>query len=302
MSETGKDEMMSRLRHVRIQLATIGLRGMASVAWRNRSHTRLRAYEICRPLVEGRRGIEIGGPSALFSRQGALPLYPLFNQLDDCDFAGDTIWHGEAAEGTPFRFDADRQPGRRFVREATFLRGIVDASYDVVLSSHTLEHVANPLAALFEWKRVLATGGHVVLVVPHLENTFDHRRPLTTLAHLEHDYERSTGEDDTTHVAEFVTLCDLSRVPDPLSRQAFEERTHHQTTNRTVHHHVFDTELVVRLLDRAGYQLLWVETALPFHIVAVARVDAAAPDNDRFLSSSADWRRTSVFRRDRFPR
>src|SRR5918992_182575 len=168
MSESGKQAALRRLRS---QVATIGLRGMARTAWRTRFGRPLQAYDVCRPLVEGRRGLEIGGPSAIFSRDGALPLYPLLEHLDDCDFAGDTIWHGQAAEGSPFHYDDRRLPGRRYVREATALDGIADGSYDVVLSSHTLEHVANPLRALSEWKRVLATGGHLVLAVPHLENT-----------------------------------------------------------------------------------------------------------------------------------
>lgn len=286
-------------RHLRIQLATIGLQGMARLAWQNRLGSPLRAYELCRPLVERRRGIEIGGPSAIFTRTGALPLYPLFEQLDNCDFAADTIWHGEAGDETPFQYDDDRRPGRRFVRDATSLNGIEAASYDVVISSHTLEHIANPLRALSEWKRIVGNDGHLVLVLPHLQNTFDHRRPVTTLEHIEDDFARSTGEDDPTHVGEFIELCDLRRVPDRLSRQDFEQRTRDHAANRTVHHHVFDTELVVRLLDRAGCQLLWVETALPFHIVAVARAGGLEPDNRRFLTREAGWRRASVFRRDR---
>ena len=200
-------------RHLRIQLATIGLRGMARLAWQNRTHSRLRAYEICRPLVEGRRGIEIGGPSAIFARTGALPLYPLFDGLDNCDFAGDTIWHGAAADGAEFMYDEERPPGRRFIRDATSLDGIDDASYDVVLASHTLEHIANPLRALSEWKRIVGSEGHLVLVLPHLQNTFDHRRPVTALEHIEADFARSTGEDDTTHVEEFIELCDLTTRP-----------------------------------------------------------------------------------------
>jgi len=287
------------IRHLRIQLATIGLRGMARLAWQNRLGTRLQAYEICRQLVERRRGIEIGGPSAIFARNGVLPLYPLFDQLDNCDFAGDTIWHGEAVEGTQFTYDDDRRPGRRFIRDATSLDGIGDASYDVVLASHTLEHIANPLQALSEWTRIVGTDGNLVLVVPHLENTFDHSRPVTTLKHIEADFARSTGEDDPTHAEEFIELCDLRRVPDRLTREAFEQRTRDYATNRTMHHHVFDTDLVVRLLDRAGCQLLWVETALPFHIVAVARANGLEADNRQFLAPTAGWRRASVFRRDR---
>jgi SAM-dependent methyltransferase len=286
------------IRELRIQISTLGLSGMARLARQNRSGRPLQAYETGRPLVEGKRGIEIGGPSAIFARTGLLPLYPLLGRLDNCDFAGDTIWHGEAAEGTQFTYDADRAPGRQFVLDATSMGAIEDASYDIVLSSHTLEHIANPLQALSEWARILGDG-HLVLVLPHFENTFDHKRPVTTLEHIAADFADSTGEDDETHVEEFIELCDLSRVPDQLTRQAFAERTRDHVANRTVHHHVFDTELVVRLLDRAGFQLLSVETALPFHIVALARANGPDPDNQPFLAPTAAWRRTSVFRRDR---
>jgi SAM-dependent methyltransferase len=290
---------MPDFRQIRMQRTTVGLRGMARMAAANRLGRRLRTYDVCRPLVEEARGLEIGGPSAIFGRDGILPLYPHLARLDDCDFAGETIWHGDAADGTPFPYDADREPGTRLVRDATALEGIADSSYDVLLSSHTLEHVANPLRALAEWKRVIRESGHLVLVLPHLQNTFDHLRPVTTLQHLEDDLAGSTPEDDDTHLAEFVELCDLTRVPERLSRQAFELRTRNHVQNRTLHHHVFDTDLVVRLLDRAEFHLVSIETALPFHIVAVASVGVPPPDNGAFVSATADWRHRSVFRWDR---
>jgi SAM-dependent methyltransferase len=223
----------------------------------------------------------------------------LFDRLDNCDFAGDTLWHGAAAEHEAFTYDSERPSGRRFIRDATSLDGIDDASYDIVLSSHTLEHIANPLRALAEWKRVVGSEGHLVLVLPHLQNTFDHRRPVTTLEHIEADLARSTGEDDPTHIEEFIELCDPRRVPDRLTRSAVAQRTRDSVANRTLHHHVFDTNLVVRLLDRAGCRLLSIETALPFHIVAVARANGGDRDNSDFLAPTARWRQESVFRRDR---
>ncbi len=234
-----------------------------------------------------------------FAQRGVLPLYPHLATLDNCDFADETIWHGRAADGSPFFYDPGRAPGLRFVRGATALDGLPDGSYDLVLSSHTLEHVANPLLALYEWKRVLRPGGHLVLVLPHLENTFDHRRPVTTLQHLEADFAASTPEDDDTHFQEFIALCDLARVPERFSRRELEERTHNQAENRALHHHVFDTDLVVSVLHRAGFQLVMVETALPFHIVAIGSVGVIPPDNGPFLSRTARWRDRSVFRRDR---
>ena len=286
-------------RQLRIQLATIGLRGWRDLPGRTapaHAFGPMRSAGHCSRVVAGSSSEDRPRSSRA---GGALPLYPLLDQLDNCDFASDTVWHGEAADGTEFTYDEERPPGRRLIRDATSLDGIEDASYDVVLASHTLEHIANPLLALSEWRRVVGANGHLVLVLPHLENTFDHSRPVTTLEHIEADFAASTPEDDATHVREFIELCDLRRVPDQLSREAFEQRTLDHTANRTVHHHVFDTDLAVRLLDRAGCQLLWVETALPFHIVLVARANGPEPDNRDFLAPTAGWRRESVFRRDR---
>lgn len=42
-----------------------------------------------------------------------------------------------------------------------------DGITETVFSSHTLEHLEDPAAALTEWWRVLATGGHLILYLPH---------------------------------------------------------------------------------------------------------------------------------------
>jgi SAM-dependent methyltransferase len=42
-----------------------------------------------------------------------------------------------------------------------------DASQDTVYSSHCLEHLPNPHAALAEWFRVVRVGGHLIIAVPH---------------------------------------------------------------------------------------------------------------------------------------
>lgn len=42
-----------------------------------------------------------------------------------------------------------------------------DASQDTVYSSHCLEHIHNPHAALAEWFRVVRVGGFLIVVVPH---------------------------------------------------------------------------------------------------------------------------------------
>src|SRR6185503_5259726 len=49
-----------------------------------------------------------------------------------------------------------------------------DHSLDYVLASHVLEHVANPVAALAEWYRVVRPDGIIYLIVPNRLSTFDH--------------------------------------------------------------------------------------------------------------------------------
>ena len=85
-----------------------------------------------------------------------------------------------------------------------------DSSLDYVASSHVLEHVANPLAALREWYRVLRHQGIIYAVIPHRRKTFDHPRPLTPIAHLIQDYQRRTTQVDATHIDEFVYGIDWS--------------------------------------------------------------------------------------------
>lgn len=287
------------LRALRIQLRTIGLHGMASLAVANRLGRRARMWPEVERALTGARGLEIGGPSPLFRRGAFLPVYEVLGSLDNCHFASDTMWAGSEADGSPFTWDPAKPPGTHLVRDGTDLAGIEGGAYDVVLSCHSLEHIANPLRALAEWKRVVGPDGHLLLVVPHAENTIDRRRPLTTLAHLEDDLARGTGEDDRTHVEEFVRLADFDLEPTGTTREEFRRRQEAFVADRAVHHHVFDTWLVLRLLDRAGYGIVAVGTALPFHAIALACAVGAREGNGALLAADADWVRRSVFRRDR---
>lgn len=275
------------------------------MSWFDRLFRR-RRRAACLPLVlngvRGKSGIEVGGPSPVFRRRkGLLPIYPEVGSLDNCNFASRTVWEGAVQEGETFVFDTRRPPGRQYVAEVSDLSPIPSGKYDFVLSSHVLEHSANSLKALRELLRILRDNGLLVLLLPHREGTFDHRRPVTSLAHLLADEAESKGEDDMTHFEEIMALHDLARDPEAGTLDEFRERSLRNYDNRCFHHHVFDTQLVVSLLDHAGVQLLAVETALPFHIVAVARKLPAGqvPDNRSYLASSALWRPGSVFVSDR---
>ena len=61
-------------------------------------------------------------------------------------------------------------------------------SLDYVVTSHVLEHVANPVAALLEWHRVLKNNGLIYMVVPDRRYTFDHQREITSPEHMWAEY------------------------------------------------------------------------------------------------------------------
>jgi len=221
--------------------------------------------------VDGRLGIEIGGPSRAFGPLGVVPVYLAAERIDNCNFAPATLWEGDIAEGRTFRFSARRPPGEQFIAEATGLNGVASATYDFLLSSHAIEHCANPLKALAEWSRVLKPGGLLVLIVPHREATFDHRRPLTTLGHLVDDFEQGVGEDDLTHLDEILRLHDLTRDPGADDAESFRARAQRNADTRSLHHHVFDTALARAMVERAGFEVLRAERPTRMDIVVLAR-------------------------------
>ncbi|MEQ1911956.1 MAG: methyltransferase domain-containing protein, partial [Vicinamibacterales bacterium] len=179
--------------------------------------------------------------------------------------------------------------GRQFVAEARQLTMVDDESYDFVLSSHCLEHLADPLGGLEEWMRVLRSGGVLALVVPHKDATFDHRRPVTSLQHLLDDRERRTAEDDETHLDEVLRLTDLSLTPGVDDRASFEARSRRNVENRCVHHHVFDTRLMMEVLTEANLQVRAVQPMLPCHIVVIAEkvAQGARATNEVFIQPGA---------------
>ncbi|WP_342152419.1 methyltransferase domain-containing protein [Methylorubrum sp. SB2] len=239
---------------------------------------RARSFRAYEGRFSGRRALEIGGPSACFRARGYFPVYPLLAGVDNCNFAKTTIWEGAIDAGEGFHTDPGRPPGRQFIAEATDLSAVPAGAYEVVLSSHTIEHTANPLKALAEWRRVLTPDGLLVLIAPHKDRTFDHRRPVTRLDHLIADREAGTGEDDRTHLAEILALHDLGRDPGVGSREKFARRSQDNLTHRALHHHVFDTGLAEAMLIEAGFRPLAVEARRPYNIVIVAQKADGRPD------------------------
>ena len=222
-------------------------------------------------LIADKVGLEIGGPSPIFSKYGSIPLYGDVLSLDNVVFAEDTVWEGRRLAGRTFTFARGKPPGNNFVLDASSLKTLQNETYDFVLASHCLEHIANPIRALYEWHRVLRPDGILLLILPDMSRTFDHKRPPTPLSHLVEDYERGVGEDDLTHLPEILELHDLARDPQAGTPEQFKARALRNFENRCLHHHVFSQESGYKLVEFAGFQVDHQEITKPFHLIFLAR-------------------------------
>lgn len=101
---------------------------------------------------------------------------------------------GEVAQGRKTRADASALP-------------FDSGAFYTVYTSHLLEHVVDPAAAIREWWRVLAPGGHLIIVVPH-RDLYEYQSRLPSRWNGDHKTmwlpTRSDGEKDTVGLLELV--------------------------------------------------------------------------------------------------
>lgn len=206
-------------------------------------------------LFTGKQGLEVGGPSKIFSHKGLIPLYKKVKMLDGCNFSNSTLWEPNITHQTNYKCFGLKK-GIQYISDATDLCHFSDASFDFVISSNCLEHIANPLKALEEWIRVIKDEGLLLLVLPKKEFCFDWKRPITKFSHLLADYQNNTTESDLTHLDEILDLHDLTMDKPAGSLEAFKARSLKNIENRALHHHIFDTELLREIYHYFNLEVL----------------------------------------------
>jgi len=248
-----------------------GFKSLAITVFNKLYAQRLSCYNSTKIYFQNKSGLEIGGPSRHFKKNGYFPVYTIAKNLDNCNFNNDTTWEGTIKQGHTFSFNKKAELGYQYILEATNLSSIESNSYDFILSSHTLEHSANPIKALYEWKRVLKDDGMLLLVLPHYKATFDHNRPVTQLNHLIEDYQNDVAEDDLTHLDEILELHDLDMDPGAGNYESFKERSKNNIENRCLHQHVFNTNSAIEIVEYIKLNPLSVEVKNNFDIFILAK-------------------------------
>ena len=231
----------------------------------------LASSKIYQDALSQKVGIEIGGPSPFFKY--VVPIYPHILALDSVNFSSQTMWEGSISAGASFNFYKGKT-GNQFISEASDLSQIRDGAYEFLISSNCLEHIANPLKALKEWRRVVAPGGYLLLVLPNKASNFDHKRKTTTFAHLREDFEADVSEHDMTHLPEILEFHDLSRDKAAGDFGNFKSRSQDNFNTRGLHHHVFDLVLMKELFDYFSISLIKADVSTT-DFIALGRVESA---------------------------
>mgnify|MGYP001243487491 CR=1 FL=1 len=214
---------------------------------------RLKTLKQTMNALKEKKGLEIGGPSVFFGY--VVPVYKIIKKLDGINFDKETLWNDNPEGKDNFSYYRN-QKGNQYIEEGTDLKCIKTNTYDFVLSSHSLEHIANPLKAINEWKRVIKENGHILIVLPNPLSNFDHRRPLTKFDHILEDFKNNILEDDLTHLEKILELHDIERDPDAGSFESFKKRSMNNFTNRGLHHHVFSIDLIEKILKYAKLSII----------------------------------------------
>lgn len=217
---------------------------------------------------KNKKGLEIGGPTKLFATQ-SLPIYKYAKKIDECNFSKNTIWI-DNANGISAHLEG--KLGSILICEGSNISEITDESYDFILSSHNLEHFANPIKALKEWLRVLKTGGTILLVVPEKKYMFDRKRDFTSFEHLIDDFKNEIDETDMTHLNEVLEKHDFNFDPDAKGNfTSFKNRCINNFEYRSLHHHVFSHEVLKKLFLYLDIKIICQYNIPLFHQIIVGK-------------------------------
>lgn len=209
---------------------------------------RIKEFDSLKKHFINKNGLEIGGPSCAFMNDGYMHIYKIMGTLDGVNFSNSTVWTGkiEDAEG----FIVNRKVvGKMYIADATELIQIKNSTYDFILSSNNIEHIANPMKAMEQWVSKLKQNGILVIIAPRKEVNFDHKRETVEFTHLLEDYNNDIDEHDLTHLEEILKLHDLPMDPPAGTFEQFKERSLKNYENRCLHHHVFNLNILDQMCN-----------------------------------------------------
>jgi SAM-dependent methyltransferase len=117
-------------------------------------------------------------------------------------------------------------------------------SFDYVIASHLLEHLAQPFRMLDEIHRVLRIGGKAIIFLPDRRRTFDWKRGVETFEHFSSEYLDNDPEVSNTDLFDF-----LEKTENYFERDR-ESKFSQLHLSRSIHVHAWTDEEFIQLLSQ----------------------------------------------------
>ena len=207
--------------------------------------------ELLNKLTYNKKGVEIGGPS-----NSGTVIYESCQDLDNVIFSKNTVWSKHDEDYIFY----EGKKGKVIVNDAVNVSDVNDETYDFCFSSHSLEHIANPLKAIEEWLRILKKDGVIILIVPEKSVCFDHNRQYSSFSKILEQYEQNVGEDDLSTLPEILLNHDLTMDPPAGDYASFYTRSLDNFNNRCLHHYVYNDELLLTICEHYKCHFIYTET------------------------------------------
>jgi SAM-dependent methyltransferase len=202
-------------------------------------------------ITNNKLGVEIGGPSC----SGTI-IYENAISIDNIIFNKDTIWSTHTSEYNYYK----NKKGKVIINDAVNISLVQNEVYDFCFSSHSLEHIANPLKAINDWLRIIKNDGHIIIIVPEKSYCFDHKRNYSNFSTLLSQYEKNVGEDDLSTLPEILLNHDLSMDLPAGDLGSFTKRSLDNLNNRCLHHYVYNDELLMEICNYFKCKFIYNET------------------------------------------
>ncbi len=210
------------------------------ILWHALSPIKIKGYKKLIPLFSNKKGIRMGGDLNTKEFQKCLSYS---KKIIDVNILSEYM-------GKPTNAD--------YLTDATNLSFAKNNEFDFVCSSNLLEHISNPIKALYEWKRVIKKGGFIYCGVPDKRFTFDHRRQRTALSHLIDDYQKDVSRDDKTHIQDLVDNWDEKLDSWWDNKQQLLKHINENPLSG-IHHHVWMKDNIIELFKYVNLKIIYSE-------------------------------------------
>jgi SAM-dependent methyltransferase len=172
---------------------------LPSISQTSRQKKVFRESALAHKLLDGLRGIEIGGAAHNPFGLNTLNVdytddYTTVFKKQEIELAGECMKVDIVASGDDLPFK--------------------DNTVDFVISSHVIEHFYDPVKAIEEWLRVVKLGGYVFIIAPHRDRIGEMASPRTLPSEIigRHEHPNPPKVDEHGHYScwkteDFVGFC-----------------------------------------------------------------------------------------------